>query len=146
LPSLKGSNNPNWKGGKVDNGSGYLMIKRLGYQSAKKDGYVYEHRLVMEEHLGRKLESYEIVHHKNGNKKDNRIENLEVITQSEHVGIHLTKDKSNRICYQCGSNNTGVDKNGWHKWYKHFIWENEWVCNKCYMKNRRSMRLPATAY
>lgn len=47
-----------------------------------------EHRKIMEEYLGRKLEKNEIVHHINGNKRDNRIENLQLMTLSEHSRLH----------------------------------------------------------
>lgn len=49
-----------------------------------------QHRIIMENHLGRRLKSNEVVHHINGNTKDNRIENLEVMTRSEHAKLHLT--------------------------------------------------------
>lgn len=52
------------------------------------DRYVYEHRFVIEQSLGRKLQRGEIVHHINENKKDNRLENLELMTLAEHNRKH----------------------------------------------------------
>ena len=69
-----------WKGGLRRTNQGYIMI-RNPYQPT---GYVMRHRLIMEELLGRRLLSTEVVHHINGIKDDNRIENLVLMDISEH--------------------------------------------------------------
>jgi len=79
-----------WKGGRTTS-RGYVMVYQplpKNTRSKHRGRYVAEHRLVMESHLGRKLERWEAVHHKNGNKADNCIENLELMTLSEHSRHH----------------------------------------------------------
>lgn len=75
-----------WKGGKIRDKFGYIQIWMPQHPNAKLAGYIHEHRLIMSEHLNRPLESTESVHHKNGIKDDNRIENLELMTKRVHRG------------------------------------------------------------
>lgn len=68
--------------------NGYYMIYAPFHPSCTNRGFVRLHRAIMEYHIGRYLTPTEIVHHKNGDIHDNRLENLEVITRSDHIKFH----------------------------------------------------------
>jgi hypothetical protein len=78
--------NPAWKGGRKIDRDGYVLIHCPEHPNATKQGYVREHRLVVEKTINRYLTKREVVHHKNGNHSDNRIENLILFSDN---GTHL---------------------------------------------------------
>lgn len=86
----KGSEHHNWKGGFYKNREGYIKTYAPDHPNADTKGYYPEHRIVMEKKLGRYLKKSEHVHHINGLKDDNRIENLELLSHSEHMTLHKT--------------------------------------------------------
>lgn len=68
---------------------GYITVYVPDHPCATKEGYVMEHRLVMEEYIGRYLKKGEEVHHINGKRDDNRIENLALLSSKEHHALHI---------------------------------------------------------
>lgn len=81
--STSGKNASNWKGGRFLC-NGYIAVHSPNHPNKNISGYMMEHRLVMEKHIGRYLEKNEIVHHKNGVRTDNRLENLVLMQKSKH--------------------------------------------------------------
>jgi len=106
-----------WKGGRI--------VDKDGYVNLRIDGkYVLEHRLVMEQHLGRKLKKNEIVHHINSNRQDNRFCNLKLVSPETHMKEHTTSNWSRKYtkCKVCGNNTRKHAGKG--------------LCVNCYMRER----------
>jgi transposase-like protein len=95
-----------WRGGRVGASGGYIAVAAdpddpIASSMATVTGYVLEHRLVMAKSLGRPLTRHETVHHINGDKRDNRLENLQLRNGNHGKGVRLA-------CLDCGSHNVAA--------------------------------------
>ncbi len=99
--SMMGENNPHYgkKGKRRIYRYGYIYIYKPEHPNCTKQGYIAEHRLIMEKKLKRHLTKKELVHHINGIRDDNRIKNLICLTSSKHHQGHnkeFPRDKKGR--------------------------------------------------
>ena len=98
-----GENHPCWKGGRRKTANGYIEIHFPGHQRARKNGYVFEHIVVLEEKLGRQLKPNEQCHHIDGNKQNNDPDNLIPLDIREHqlVTAYERRMKNMVPCTMC---------------------------------------------
>lgn len=96
--SMVGKDNPNWKGGKTITDQGYILVNPLGRFPTMQNrmGYIPEHRFVMAQYMERPLYDWETVHHIDGNKQNNKLENLQL-----RIGKHGKHEAY--VCTDCGS-------------------------------------------
>lgn len=94
---FRGEDSPHWKGGRILYADGYIYIYSSNHPYKDSHGYVFEHRLIVEKEIKRYLLPSEHIHHINGNKQDNRIENLKILTNSEHLKLHWQESENNNF-------------------------------------------------
>ena len=86
LTPLSGSRHPNWRGGRRKTPQGYIFVRKREHPKANKQGYIQEHVLVWEEEHGPIPEGF-IIHHLNGIKDDNRLENFCCMSKRDRKGL-----------------------------------------------------------
>lgn len=103
IKAHKGKRSFHWKGGRMKNKFGYIQVWRPEHENASKSGYVLEHRLIMSDFLGRKLLRNELVHHIDGNKINNILSNLKLISIGKHTTLHFKGVLKNKkfVCRFC---------------------------------------------
>lgn len=114
-----GKEHGSWKGGIVKHEKGYTLIRKPNHPFCKGNGYIFEHRWVVEQHIGRYLKVNEIIHHINGIKNDNRLENLVITNNTEHCHKYDAHHPGvNRICDipQCKKKHFGRGYCEQHYW------------------------------
>lgn len=110
-----GEENSNWKGGRTLHSGGYVYVASAGHPFRSNGAYVFEHRLVMEEYLKQNdphnkalieiggnlyLSPDYDVHHRDENRQNNKIENLLVLTKSDHKRLHESLKKGEQPCFK----------------------------------------------
>lgn len=98
----KGEENPMWQGGRRVNHQGYIEIHMPEHHRARGNGYVFEHILVLEAKIGRRMDDFEVCHHADGNRTNNHPNNLFVVKKSEHGRLHpRRRNQVTLVCPIC---------------------------------------------
>lgn len=128
-----GEKHGRWKGGRNLTAQGYVRLSVPKYPGKNTP----EHRWVMEQHLGRPLEKNEHIHHLNGDKMDNRIENLEIVDRSTHNRLHF-QDRLPGVL----ASHQAKKRFSWSQEYEHCIecgstdrkHCGHGLCSRCYLR------------
>jgi len=88
-----GRKSNHWNGGKSITVAGYVLVWQPNHPKCigNKRNYIFEHQLVMEKFLGRYLKSEERIHHKDHDRQNNKIENLQLTNNVDHGKLHQPK-------------------------------------------------------
>lgn len=135
MEGFRGAEHPQWTGGRFVRKDGYVLVRN----PKNPIKHILEHRLIMSNHIGRELKINEDVHHKNENKSDNRIENLELLSHGEHTTLHHKKELKDKCmslvkCGYCSiefykrNNQLKITKRNFcskEHWYKFFAEEKQ---------------------
>ena len=92
LQGITGPNHPTWKGGRRKDREGYLQTYAPLHPWPRRGGYVREHVRIVEIHIGRRIKPNENVHHVDGDRGNNALGNLQLLTKSEHSRLHRHQD------------------------------------------------------
>lgn len=130
----RGAETSQYKIGKTNTGSYWVLSGMYGYPGADNIGRILEHRYVYQEYYKVCLLEWTEIHHKNKNGFDNRIENLEALFSADHTKIHHPrKDTTDTFCLICGGKTT-IDKRGYERWHRY---QDGYRCDICYKRDMR---------
>jgi len=107
--SYLGENNPSYKG-RIGQSNGYIRIFKPNHPNSSKQGYILEHRLIIEKNIDRLLKKDEHIHHINGIKDDNRIENLMLFSSNREHKIYETPTGENNPAWKGGKPKCSICK------------------------------------
>lgn len=133
--SNKGPDSNSWKGGRHITSHGYITVYAPEHPFADHHGHVYEHRIVMEQKLERYLTVIERIHHINGVKSDNRLENLKLCScLAEHRSLHRLELSNRKRFFEpndirecaCGCGKTFPQYDG-HNRPRRFVHGHQWT-------------------
>lgn len=104
---VRGTRNPRWRGGRYQIGTGYVVVSLPDHPHATVRGTIFEHRLVMEQKLGRYLLPHEVVHHIDGDRANNHPDNLALVTREAHPPLHVSGrwSRDHDRCVDCTTTN-----------------------------------------
>jgi hypothetical protein len=92
LAGRKGPDHPAWKGGRTVDRDGYIRLYLPDHPWPRKGGYVLAHVAAMELHIGRRILPREVVHHRDHDRQNNALDNLELMDCAEHMRQHHAND------------------------------------------------------
>jgi hypothetical protein len=136
--SRRGINNSRWKGGRKLRGGGYWLILRPNHRFANSQGYVREHRIIVEDQWNCCLLPWADVHHRDGDKQNNVWYNLWPMMRGQHTMLSEPEKRlpyrpipNDRRCFICNRNMTQIKNNSSRDWH---MLDGQYACDRCHAR------------